>query len=76
MPVIVFSYERSPFLYKNVMLHAWNSTSNTSIVIVHDHMKTIVEITNLSNNNSDKHFEGNPPNLMIINFPAIRYFQY
>ena len=48
---IVFSFKRSPFLHKNVMLLAWNSTSSTSIVIVYDHLKTIVETINPSKYN-------------------------
>ena len=38
-----FSYERSSFLYKIIMLavHTWNITSNTSSVTVYDYMKMI-----------------------------------
>ena len=32
--VVVFSYEKSPFLHKNVMFHTWNSTLNASIVAI------------------------------------------
>ena len=53
------------------MLHAWNSTSNASIVAEYDRTKTIVETTSLSNYNPSIlaiHFEGKSPNLMTVDF--------
>ena len=64
-----------PLLHEIVMLaiHAQNTNSNTPTVTIYDCMKMTVDNQSVPVNISDMHFEDKPPNLMNVNFPAIRY---
>ena len=62
-------------LHEIIMLAilAQNTNSNTPTVTIYDCTKMTVDNQSVPVNISDMHFEDKPPNLMNVNFPAIRY---